>query len=78
MKKTDWLKFEPLKRGDTVALLSMSWGGPSVFPHIYESGKNYLEDQLGLKTKEYWSTRAPANEIAKNPQQRAEDRLSQK
>lgn len=68
-----WLTPEPLKKGDTVAVLSMSWGGPSVFPHVYEGGKKYLEEALGLRVKEYWSTRAPANEVAMNPERRAKD-----
>ena len=70
------IKPTKLNRGDTVALLSMSWGGPSVFPHTYEAGKFFLENNLGLKAKEYWSTRAPADELAKNPAKRAVDIMS--
>lgn len=68
-----WLTPEPLKKGDTVAVLSMSWGGPSVFPHVYEGGKKYLEETLGLRVKEYWSTCAPAGEVAMSPEHRARD-----
>lgn len=73
MNATNWPKLEPLKKGDTVAILSMSWGGPSVFPHIYEAGKKYIEETLGLRVKEYWSTRAAADEVAANPEKRAND-----
>ncbi len=68
-----WINPQPLKKNDTVAVLSMSWGGPSVFPHVYEGGKKYLEETLELRVKEYWSTRAPASEVATNPERRAKD-----
>ena len=38
-----FIKPEKLKKGDTVGIVSTSWGGPSVFPHIYESGLLALE-----------------------------------
>ena len=37
--------------GDTVTILSSSWGGPSVFPHIYEAGVQNLEKYFGVKVK---------------------------
>lgn len=68
-----WIRPQQLKKGDTVAVLSMSWGGPSVFPHVYEAGKKYLVDTLGLVVKEYWSTRAPEADLALHPERRAQD-----
>lgn len=68
-----WIQPEPLKKGDTVAVLSMSWGGPSVFPHVYDAGKRHVEETLGLVVKEYWSTRAPAADLAMSPERRAQD-----
>lgn len=61
-----------LKRGDTVAIVSPSWGGPSVFPHIYENGLKIL-DEWGLRIKEYPSTRADALYLQDNPRMRAKD-----
>ena len=42
------IKSKKLKKGDTIAIVSPSWGGPSIFPHIYESGIKTLE-KLGFK-----------------------------
>jgi muramoyltetrapeptide carboxypeptidase LdcA involved in peptidoglycan recycling len=61
-----------LKKGDTVAVLSPSWGGPSTFPHIYENGLRILKE-WGLKIKEYPTTRATADFLRNNPQLRAKD-----
>lgn len=61
-----------LKAGDTVAIISPSWGGPSVFPHIYENGLKILEE-WGLKIKEYPTARAEVDYLRKNPEFRAKD-----
>ena len=43
------LKTPPLlKKGDLVAAVSPSWGGPSVFPSRYKSGKNQFEETFEL------------------------------
>lgn len=76
MDTLNGIKSQALKKGDTVALLSMSWGGPHTFPHVFDAGKKYLEEALGLQTKEYWSTRASANELELNPKKRAEDLMA--
>jgi muramoyltetrapeptide carboxypeptidase LdcA involved in peptidoglycan recycling len=55
-----------------VAIVSPSWGGPSVFPRVYESGLRALEG-LGLKIKEFPTARADAGFLAKNPEARADD-----
>ena len=57
--------------GDTVAIVSPSWGGPSIFPHIYEKGLEALMD-LGLKIKEFPTARAEDRFLFENPQFRAE------
>lgn len=44
-------KPKKLKPGDTLAIISPSWGGPSVFPYIYENGLEILKE-WGLKIKE--------------------------
>ena len=65
-------KPERLHKGDTVAIVSPSWGGPSVFPRIYENGLKVLR-QWGLKIKEFPTARMDANFLRANPQVRAED-----
>jgi muramoyltetrapeptide carboxypeptidase LdcA involved in peptidoglycan recycling len=61
-----------LKRGDTVAVISPSWGGPSVYPHIYDNGLKVLSD-WGLTIKEYPTARMDALQLKDNPQIRAND-----
>ena len=65
-------KPERLKQGDTVAIVSPSWGGPSVFPHIYENGLKVLRE-WGLNIKEFPTARAEASFLRANPRVRAED-----
>jgi muramoyltetrapeptide carboxypeptidase LdcA involved in peptidoglycan recycling len=65
-------KPQKLKKGDTVAILSPSWSGPSVFPDVYENGLKILKE-WGLKTKEYPTTRKNNEFLLKNPSARAQD-----
>ncbi len=65
-------KPERLREGDTVAIVSPSWGGPSVFPHIYENGLKVLRE-WGLKIKEFPLARMDASFLRANPQVRAKD-----
>lgn len=67
------IKPKHLKSGDTVAVVSPSWGGPATFPHRYESGKRQLEEIFGLRVIETPNALKPAEWIAKNPQARAHD-----
>jgi len=62
-----------LREGDTVAVLSPSWGGPRKFPHVFELGLRNLESLFGLKIKEYPTARMDAALTYANPQLRAED-----
>lgn len=68
----NYKKPSKLNQGDTVAILSPSWGGPSVFPHIYESGLKALQE-WGLKIKEFPTARMDAAFTRANPQVRARD-----
>lgn len=61
-----------LHPGDTIAILSPSWGGPSAFPHIYENGLKNLES-LGFHVKEFPTTRADPQYLYQHPQDRAKD-----
>lgn len=65
-------KPQKLQKGDTVAIVSPSWAGPSVFPHIYENGLKVLKE-WGLEIKEYPTARATNDFLSKNPQARAKD-----
>jgi len=62
-----------LKGGDTVALVSPSWGGPSKYPHVFEMGIRNLESLFGLNVKEYPTARMDAEATYQNPKLRAED-----
>ena len=62
-----------LREGDTVAILSPSWGGPSIFPHVFDRGLEILRQDFGLKIKEYPTARMTADKLHNNPKIRAED-----
>ena len=61
-----------LATGDTVAVLSPSWGGPNAFPHVFEAGLAVLRD-WGLTVREYPTTRAPNRQLRDDPRSRADD-----
>ena len=61
-----------LVAGDTVAVLSPSWGGPHAFPHVFDRGLAQLRE-WGLEIREYPSTRASAERLAADPRARAAD-----
>jgi muramoyltetrapeptide carboxypeptidase LdcA involved in peptidoglycan recycling len=58
-----------LKPGDKVAILSPSWTGPGVFPHVQDLGLKRLREHLQLEPVEYPTTR----KIGATPQERAAD-----
>ncbi len=66
------IKCERLKQGDVVAIISPSWGGPSIFPDIYENGLKILRE-WGLKVKEFPTARMDAEFLRSKPQIRAKD-----
>jgi len=55
-----------LAPGDTVAVVSPSWGGPAAFPHVFDHGLAVLRG-WGLDIREFPSTRAPAARLAVLP-----------
>ncbi|MDP6293699.1 MAG: LD-carboxypeptidase [Candidatus Woesearchaeota archaeon] len=61
-----------MQTGDKVAVISPSWGGPSIFPHIYELGLEALTS-LGLDVVEFPTARAEADYLYRNPEVRAAD-----
>jgi muramoyltetrapeptide carboxypeptidase LdcA involved in peptidoglycan recycling len=60
----------PLVRpGDKVAVLSPSWAGPGVFPHVHDLGMERLRANLQLEPVEYPTTR----KVGATPRERAAD-----
>ena len=70
------LKPRRLKRGDRVAAVTLSWGGPGKYPYRYEAGKRQFEEMFGLNVVEMEHTLSGAEWIAKHPEARAEDLMS--
>lgn len=69
---TKYRRPRALTPGDTVAVLSPSWGGPHTYPHIFEHGLATLRG-WGLTIKEYPSTRMDATRLRTNIHQRVAD-----
>jgi muramoyltetrapeptide carboxypeptidase LdcA involved in peptidoglycan recycling len=67
------LKPPKLHPGDKIATVSLSWGGPSVFPHRYQIGVQQLQDEFGLQVVEMPNTLKDADWLACNPKARADD-----
>lgn len=65
-----------LQRGDKVAVVSLSWGGPGTFPGRYEAGKRQLEEAFGLKVVAMPNALKSADWVAANPKARADDLMA--
>lgn len=70
------IKPPKLQPGDTVATVSLSWGGPGTFPHRYEAGKKQLQDEFGLVVVEMAHTLKDAGWLHRNPRARADDLMA--
>ena len=70
---TALIKPHKLNAGDTIATVSLSWGGPSVFPYRYQAGKQQLEDAFGVHVVEMPHTLSDANWLRDHPRARADD-----
>lgn len=64
-----------LARGDRIAIVTPSWGGPACFPERFEAGKRYLETEFELEVVTMPHARKPAEWLERNPKARAEDVL---
>jgi muramoyltetrapeptide carboxypeptidase LdcA involved in peptidoglycan recycling len=64
------VKPRALRPGDEVAIITPSWAGPHEFPAVFDAGVATLTDTLGLRVREYPTTRA-AGELP--PRDRARD-----
>lgn len=67
------LKPRKLNPGDKIATVSLSWGGPSLFPHRYQIGVQQLQEEFGLQVVEMPNTLRDPDWLARNPKARAED-----
>jgi muramoyltetrapeptide carboxypeptidase LdcA involved in peptidoglycan recycling len=62
-----------LQRGDTLATISLSWGGAGMLPHRYETGVQQLEEAFGVRVIPTRHALCDAAWLAQNPQARADD-----
>ncbi|MDI1450000.1 S66 peptidase family protein [Polyangium sp. 6x1] len=62
-----------LRPGDTVAIVSPSWGGPAVFPHVFEQGLAVLREDFGLRVRELRTARMAPAALHADPRARAAD-----
>ncbi|NUN47865.1 MAG: LD-carboxypeptidase [Candidatus Brocadiae bacterium] len=67
------LKPPRLRPGDTVAAVSLSWGGPGACPERYRAGKRQCEEEFGLRVVETRHALRDAGWLAAHPKARAED-----
>jgi muramoyltetrapeptide carboxypeptidase LdcA involved in peptidoglycan recycling len=62
-----------LRRGDRIAAVTLSWGGPGASPPRYEAGKRQLEEAFDVTVVEMPHTLADPSFLADHPQARADD-----
>jgi muramoyltetrapeptide carboxypeptidase LdcA involved in peptidoglycan recycling len=67
------IKPKRLRAGDTIAAVSLSWGGPGAFPHRYEAGKKQLMEEFQLHVVESRHATMDPAWLARNPRARADD-----
>lgn len=69
------IKAKRLQKGDKVAIVSLSWGGPATFPHRYETGIKQMEKIFGIQAVPMKNALKSADFLYDNPQARAEDMM---
>ena len=67
------IKPAALKRGDTVAVVSLSWGGAHAYPERYAQGKRQLAETFGLTVIEAPNALRDPGWLRDNPKARAAD-----
>jgi len=67
------IKPPSLKSGDTIAVVSPSWGGAGCFPRRYEAGKRQLMENFHVNVIEMPHALKPPEWVYANPKARAED-----
>ncbi|MEL7313127.1 MAG: S66 peptidase family protein [Pseudomonadota bacterium] len=73
MSLDELIKPKMLRAGDTVAAVSLSWGGPGTIRERYEIGKQQIESTFGLRVVEMPNTCASPEFVVNNPQARVDD-----
>lgn len=67
------IKPQKLSKGDTVATISLSWGGAGIFRDRYEQGKRQMAETFGLKVIESPNALAENKYLYEHPEIRAAD-----
>ncbi|MBU3655725.1 MAG: LD-carboxypeptidase [Alphaproteobacteria bacterium] len=67
------IKPKKLNQGDKVAAITLSWGGPGVFPDRFEIGKQRLKEIFGLQVIPTKHALRDAEWVYQNPKARADD-----
>jgi muramoyltetrapeptide carboxypeptidase LdcA involved in peptidoglycan recycling len=62
-----------LRPGDTVVAVSLSWGGPGMFPHRYAIGKEQFMREFGVNVVESRHALSGPDWLARHPKARAAD-----
>jgi muramoyltetrapeptide carboxypeptidase LdcA involved in peptidoglycan recycling len=69
-------KRRTLVEGNTVAAVSLSWGGPNLFPHRYQAGKEQFSREFGVSVVETSHALRDPAWLARNPEARADDLMA--
>ncbi len=69
------LKPKALKKGDTIASISLSWGGAGIFQKRYQQGVKQLEETFGIHVIPTPHALALPEEIYSHPDWRLEDMM---
>lgn len=67
---------QKLQKGDKVAVVASSWGGPGAFSNKFAYGVKMLEETFGLEVIVMPFATASADDVKNSPQKRAEDLMS--
>ena len=65
-----------LARGDRLAAVTLSWGGPGRYPDRYAAGKRQLEETFGVSVVEMPHALAEVEAVAADPRGRAADLMA--
>lgn len=70
------IKPKKLHKGDKVAAVTLSWGGPSIYRNKYDAGVKQLEDVFGVKVVPMPHALDTSSDVYQNPQNRAKDLMA--
>jgi len=70
------IKPPKLKKGDRLAAVSLSWGGPGSVPARYLIGKKQCEEEFGIHIIEMPHTMKDSEWLLNNPEARADDLMA--